>query len=99
MSGYYDPDGQPLTVHDWTAMHGRRGAEGDDSWWCKKTEIGDLEVSTVWLGIDHNWGDGPPLIFETMIFGGESEDCHRYATKAEAWAHHDELVRQLREEV
>lgn len=27
-------------------------------------------VSTVWLGIDHGWGEGPPLIFETMVFSG-----------------------------
>lgn len=26
------------------------------------------KLSTVWLGIDHQWGDGPPLIFETMLF-------------------------------
>jgi hypothetical protein len=26
-------------------------------------------VSTVWLGLDHGFGDdGPPLIFETMVF-------------------------------
>jgi hypothetical protein len=31
-------------------------------------------LSTVWLGLDHNHGLGPPLIFETMRFaGGESE--------------------------
>lgn len=25
-------------------------------------------VSTVWMGLDHSFFDGPPLIFETMIF-------------------------------
>lgn len=28
-------------------------------------------LSTVWLGMDHGWG-GPPLIFETMRFSGET---------------------------
>ena len=28
----------------------------------------DYWVSTVFLGLDHNWGVGPPLIFETMVF-------------------------------
>lgn len=42
-------------------------------------------VSTVFLGLDHNWsGDGPPLLFETMIFGGpHDQQCWRYST----WGH------------
>ena len=35
-----------------------------------KTEIGNAIVSTVFLGLDHSWGGGPPLLFETMVFGG-----------------------------
>jgi hypothetical protein len=31
-------------------------------------------LSTVWLGMDHALGLGPPLIFETMRFGGETHD-------------------------
>lgn len=27
-----------------------------------------LDISTVWLGLDHQYGSGPPIIFETMIF-------------------------------
>jgi hypothetical protein len=26
------------------------------------------KLSTVWLGLDHSFGTGPPLIFETMLF-------------------------------
>mgnify|MGYP001599867616 CR=1 FL=1 len=47
-------------------------------------------VSTVWLGLDHNFGAGPPLIFETMVFGlpdGE-EPQERYSTETEALAGH-----------
>ena len=29
------------------------------------------DISTVFLGLDHNLGDGPPLLFETLVFGGE----------------------------
>ena len=29
---------------------------------------GERFVSTVFLGLDHSWMGGPPLIFETMIF-------------------------------
>ena len=30
--------------------------------------IGDYWVSTVFLGLDHNYGSGPPILFETMVF-------------------------------
>lgn len=36
-----------------------------------KTDVGELRVSTVFLGLDHNFdfGHGPPVLWETMIFG------------------------------
>lgn len=34
-----------------------------------RTKIGDTDVSTVFLGLDHNYRHGaPPILFETMIF-------------------------------
>jgi len=30
-------------------------------------------LSTVWLGLDHSHGFGPPTIFETMYFSGRTE--------------------------
>lgn len=30
--------------------------------------IGRYWVSTVFLGLNQSWGDGPPLLFETMVF-------------------------------
>ncbi len=32
--------------------------------------VGEVRVSTVFLGLDHSFGSGPPLLFETMVFGG-----------------------------
>lgn len=59
-----------------------------------KTSIGDMTVSTVFLGIDHNWGEGPPLLFETMIFGGRLD--MDYQTRCSTWdqaeAQHAEAV-------
>ncbi len=53
------------------------------------TEHGGVRVSTVFLGLDHAWGDGPPMIFETMIFGGEHDQYQeRYSTWEEAEAGH-----------
>lgn len=53
-------------------------------------------VSTVFLAIDHGFGDGPPVLFETMSFiGDDSEDYFgRYSTWDEAEAGHAEIVKQ-----
>lgn len=56
----------------------------------------DFTVSTVWLGLNHRlFGDGPPVLFETMAFGGgEAQDQTqwRWGTEAEARAGHVEIV-------
>lgn len=44
-------------------------------------------ISTVFLGLDHNfWAEGPPILFETMAFEKRGKDTHqwRYATWKEA---------------
>lgn len=52
-------------------------------------ERGDVRVSTVFLGLDHSFNHGPPLLFETMVFGGpEDEAQERYTTRAEALVGH-----------
>lgn len=53
-----------------------------------------IRVSTCFLGIDHNFGrTGPPLVFETMIFGGEHDQyTERYSTWDDAINGHYEAV-------
>lgn len=54
-----------------------------------KDHIGDAEVSTVFLGLDHRFfGAGPPLLFETMVFGGE-HDGHQ--ERCSTWAEAEEM--------
>lgn len=63
----------------------------------EKTYIGDTFVSTVFLGLDHSFNDGPPVLFETMIFGGRHDDyMDRYLTWDEAEAGHARAVRMVR---
>lgn len=61
-------------------------------------EFGDVRVSTVFLGIDHNFGgEGPPIVFETMIFGGEHDQYQeRYCTLEEAKAGHLKAVELIK---
>jgi len=50
-------------------------------------------VSTVFLVIDHGFDDGPPVLWETMIFGGVLDGaCERYASEADAREGHARLV-------
>ena len=34
------------------------------------TDVGGAQISTVFLGIDHQFGVGIPILFETLVFGG-----------------------------
>jgi len=57
-------------------------------------EIGDVKISTIFLGLDHQLGDGPPLLFETMILGGKhDQDQWRYHTWDEAMEGHKAAVK------
>lgn len=86
---YYSRDGEPISVADWGRQRsGKRVA---------RTTVGDIEVSTVWLGLDHGFGS-VMLIFETMTFGGDldGQDCWRYETEEEAVRGHLTIVDALR---
>lgn len=62
-----------------------------------KDRIGDVRVSTVFLGLDHSFGDGTPLLFETMIFGGPHDQYQdRYSTWEEAEAGHAKALALVR---
>jgi hypothetical protein len=63
-----------------------------------RTEFGKNNyVSTVFLGLDHSFGEGPPLIFETMVFGGElDQEQDRYSTWDEAVEGHNRMVERVK---
>jgi hypothetical protein len=58
----------------------------------KQTTIGDVDISTVFLGMDHQIFEGKPMLFETMVFGGEHDRYQeRYSTWEEAEAGHQKV--------
>lgn len=96
-----------LTMEEWGKFidknKNRRVAKTDISY--------KISVSTVFLGIDHNFTDeGPPILFETMVFGEPRyvemfgaeriirEDLYmdRYATWDEAVRGHKKVVALLK---
>jgi hypothetical protein len=102
---YFDRQGNPISLRQWGELreHGsEEGYTGDSYVRVAQDQVGTAWVSTVWLGINHNWSDGPPIIFETMIFGdyfidGElvDTDCARYSTEEEAIEGHKRTVSDL----
>lgn len=68
--------------------------EGNDYW-----------ISTVDLGINHRFGEGEPLYYETMIFKADKQEgvdycdlyCDRYTTRDEAQYCHNKIVKAFNE--
>lgn len=65
---------------------------------------GEIFVSTVFLGVDHgflSYGDRPPVLWETMVFGGPEEEdegrlMERYTTAEDAAEGHKRMVEHVR---
>ena len=92
MSDYYIlKNGEPVKCANVIAW-GRWFEGADDERRIAATEIGDVRVSTIFLGLDHGYG-GTVQLYETMIFGGDHDGYQeRYATRAEAEAGHAAAV-------
>jgi hypothetical protein len=94
---WYDRTGNPISQDAWAELHTDLGYIV-----VARTDAGDgVEVSTVWIGLDQGfWREGPPLIFETMIFGGDHDGQQwRYPNEVAALAGHDQAVALARETV
>ena len=64
------------------------------------TEIDELRVTTIFLGVDNQLNEGQPFLFETLVFKGERLDWDydgaRYRTWEEAKAGHDAIVESVK---
>jgi hypothetical protein len=63
-------------------------------------DINGKRVSTVWLGLDHQWDENaPPHIYETMVFEDKGYEiyCSRYSTWKEAEEGHQIAVQWVRD--
>ena len=98
---YYDRHGQPMTMHQWAEK-----LEDENYTHIARDVIGPAEpldpaplitVSTVWLGVNPNWRNDEPLIYETLIIGGGYDATGmRYATEKQAREGHRRVVDELR---
>jgi hypothetical protein len=94
---YYDRQGKQLTMQEWSELFRNEGYKRVKSDYIPQP-VGELWISTVWLGLDHGYGQSAePLIFETMIFNkaksGMSElYCARYSEEESALEGHAKAV-------
>lgn len=96
---YIERDGVPINIlytdckgEDPTVVWGR-WFEDHRNRRVAATELGQVHVSTIFLGLDHSFGDGPPLVYETMIFGGKHDQWQdRYSTREAADQGHQKAV-------
>jgi hypothetical protein len=99
---YYDRNGHPIDLERWIQLFEDRGYKIVAQHWVR-----GWMISTVWLGLDHNFSaGGKPIIFETMVFppGDESgehgtsseEYMERYSTEEAAQAGHDQALTWVR---
>lgn len=90
---YILKDKKPVRVDDFREYV--MWMENDKNRIIEHTEIGDILVSTVFLGIDHRMSfgpSGPPILFETMVFGGEFDQHQkRYSIYDKAKEGHNEI--------
>jgi hypothetical protein len=103
MSRFYDKSGEPISMMRWARL-----LEDRDYATVAYDEVNlTVKVSTVWLGLDHNWFGGIPIIFETMVFTFRDEpyvmpsghelwwegvEQYRYSTIEEALAGHAKIL-------
>lgn len=98
---YFDRRGNPISMREWTSL-----MEWDQHRYriVKQERLGDYFISTVWIGLDHAFGTGEPMIFESMVFweGEEREEgddldevMRRYSTEEEAIEGHQWFVEQF----
>jgi hypothetical protein len=95
-----DASGKPVPEPDLLAW-GKWFQDNGQQRIVKKDKIGDSTVSTVFLGLDHNFApDGPPLIWETMVFEGpmahEMDRCSGNREQAEAM--HARMVGRVKQQ-
>ena len=93
---YYYLEGREIRTTENTLDWARRteAAWTDGSRAVGDDHVGAVRVSTVFLGVDHNFfGNGPPLLFETMVFGGPLDrEQERCATWDEAVSQHAKML-------
>ena len=59
--------------------------------------VGEIMISTVFLGLDHSFGGDEPLLFETIVFGGPlDQEMERCTTWEAAEKMHEKMIERVK---
>jgi len=93
---FYRRDGTPYPDGDAGFFEWAKDFENFDKRIVRQEELPNgYWVSTVWMGIDHRFLEGPPLIFETMVEDPEghwTDYQERYSSEEDAIIGHLQAV-------
>lgn len=89
---HFDRAGKPINFTHWSDLYNDFGYVS-----VAETFRGNTRISTMWLGLDHSFGFGPPRIFETAVFGADGSLYvpGRYCTERDAIKGHRIAVRWI----
>lgn len=63
----------------------------------KQETVNDSFVSTIFMGLDHAFNGGVPVLFETIVFNGKHDQySERYYDWDEAEAGHKRIVEMIK---
>lgn len=82
----------PCSIWEFTGF-----MEGSNDRVIAQEQVGESMVSTVFLDMNHAFGDGPPILFETLVLGGVyDQEQERYYTYEEAEAGHAVMLAKVK---
>lgn len=98
-----------VSLLEWAEWFERTSKRGNKERIVKQETIGAYKVSTVFLGLDHNFtGKGESLLYETMIFDkeyfenegkGKNDIYARCSTWGKAEKQHQKAVESIRNKI
>ena len=95
MAEHYILEGHEVVPAD--LMTWAKWYETVDSRHVARETVEGADISTVFLGLNHQYGDGPPMLFETLVFGGPlDQEMDRCSTWAEAEEMHRAMCERVR---
>jgi len=79
MSDSYRMDGSPYPEGDEGLFQWAKDFEDSRGRIIEQNHLWNgIFLSTVWIGLNHRFGEGPPLIFETMAFNEIGEESFSF---------------------
>lgn len=89
-------DGRTPVMENDIFIWGRWFEKNNDKRIVARNETVQGRVSTVFLGLDHSFDGGTPVLWETMVFGGELDgEQDRYVSYEDAIAGHAKILSKV----